>query len=380
MIYKQFQDLQLSALGMGCMRLPTVNGDERAVDEAATAAMVRAAFDGGINYFDTAYGYHGGNSERVMGKILSGYPRGSYYLATKFPGYSPACWPKVKEIFAEQQRRLQTDYFDFYLFHNVCEMNIDAYLDPKYGIYDYLTEKKREGAIRHLGFSAHGSLAVMKRFLEAYGKDMEFCQLQINYMDWDFQDAKAKVALLAEYGVPVWVMEPLRGGRLAALPPEDEAKLKALRPDETAPGWAFRFLQAIPSVTVVLSGMSSMEQLQENIAVFSEDKPLNERESDALRAIAAASLKDGVLPCTACRYCVSHCPQELDIPALIALYNEHKVTASYGFAFIAPMALSAYPEDKKPGACLGCRSCETVCPQRIRISEMMADFAAMLGE
>ena len=380
MIYKGFQDIRLSALGMGCMRLPTVNGDENAVDEAATAAMVRAAFEGGINYFDTAYGYHGGNSERVMGKILSEYPRDSFYLATKFPGYSPSNWPYVKEIFAEQQRRLRTDHFDFYLFHNVCEMNIDAYLDPKYGIYDYLTEKKREGAIRHLGFSAHGALPVMKRFLEAYGKDMEFCQLQINYMDWDFQDAKVKVALLEEYGIPVWVMEPLRGGKLASLRPQDEAKLKALRPDETAPGWAFRFLQAIPSVTVVLSGMSSMEQLRENLALFAEDKPLNEREFDTLREIAADALKAGTLPCTACRYCTSHCPQELDIPALIALYNEHKVTTEYGFGFIAPMALSAYPEEKKPGACLGCRSCETVCPQQIKISEMMADFSAMLGE
>ncbi|MBQ6065967.1 MAG: aldo/keto reductase [Clostridia bacterium] len=380
MIYKGFQDIRLSALGMGCMRLPTVNGDDNAVDEAATRDMVRAAFEGGINYFDTAYGYHGGNSERVMGKILSEYPRDSFYLATKFPGYSPANWPYVKDIFTEQQRRLRTDHFDFYLFHNVCEMNIDAYLDPKYGIYDWLTEKKRDGAIRHLGFSVHGALPVMKRFLEAYGKDMEFCQIQLNYMDWDFQDAKAKVALLEEYGIPVWVMEPLRGGKLAALRPQDEAKLKALRPDETATGWAFRFLQAIPSVTVVLSGMSSMEQLRENLSIFAEDRPLNEREFDTLREIAADILKAGTLPCTACRYCTSHCPQELDIPALIALYNEHKVTTEYGFGFIAPMALSAYPEDKKPGACLGCRSCETVCPQQIGISEMMADFAAMLGE
>ena len=379
MIYKDFQGIKLSALGFGCMRLPTVNGDENAVDEAAAADMVREAFAGGINYFDTAYGYHGGSSERVMGKLLSGYPRDSFYLATKFPGYDPRNWPKVKEIFAEQQKRLRTDHFDFYLFHNVCEMNVDAYLDPKYGVYDYLTRKKKEGAIRHLGFSAHGGPDVMRRFLDAYGKDMEFCQLQINYLDWDFQDAKGKVALLEEYGIPVWVMEPLRGGRLAKLRPEDEETLRALRPDETAAGWAFRFLQSIPGVTVTLSGMSSMEQLRENLAIFAEEKPLNGTERDALLALAADWLKGGALPCTGCRYCTSHCPQELDIPALIALYNEHRFTSEYGFAFIAPMALSAYPENKKPGACLGCRSCETVCPQQIKISEMMADFAAMLG-
>ncbi len=378
MIYKPFQNLRLSALGMGCMRLPTVDGNDAAVDEKATAAMIRAAFEGGINYVDTAYGYHGGNSERVLGRVLKEYPRDSFYLATKFPGYDPANWPRVKEIFAEQLDRLQTDHFDFYLFHNVCEMNIDAYLDPKYGIYDYLIEQKRNGHIRHLGFSAHGALPVMERFLEAYGKDMEFCQLQINYMDWEFQHAKEKVALLERYGIPVWVMEPLRGGRLAKVSPENEAALKALRPDESVPGWAFRFLQALPSVTVVLSGMSDMEQLQANMSTFNEDKPLNETEQAVLLRMAADSLKAGTLPCTACRYCVSHCPMELNIPELISLYNEHKVTSAYGFGFIAPMALSAFPEEKKPSACIGCRSCETVCPQQIRVSEMMADFAAML--
>ena len=378
MLYKPFQDLRLSALGMGCMRLPTADGNDAAVDEAKTEAMLRAAFAGGINYYDTAYGYHSGNSERTLGRLLRAYPRDSFYLATKFPGYDPANWPRVKEIFAEQLDRLQTDYFDFYLFHNVCEMNIDAYLDPKYGIYDFLTEQKANGRIRHLGFSAHGALPVMERFLEAYGKDMEFCQLQINYMDWEFQHAKEKVALLERYGIPVWVMEPLRGGKLAAVSPENEKKLREMRPDETVPGWAFRFLQSIPSVTVVLSGMSSMEQLQENLAVFAENKPVNEAEKDALLRMAAEALKAGTLPCTACRYCVSHCPMELNIPELVALYNEHKVTNEYGFAFIAPMALSACPDDKKPSACVGCRSCETVCPQQIRISEMMADFAAML--
>ena len=378
MIYKPFQDLRLSALGLGCMRLPTVNGSDAAVDEQATADMVRAAFEGGINYFDTAYGYHGGNSERVLGRVLREYPRDSFYLATKFPGYDPANWPRVKEIFAEQLDRLQTDHFDFYLFHNVCEMNIDAYLDPAYGIFDYLKEQKQNGRIRHLGFSAHGALPVMERFLEAYGKDMEFCQLQINYMDWEFQHAKEKVALLERYGIPVWVMEPLRGGRLATVSPENEAKLKELRPGETVPGWAFRFLQAIPSVTVVLSGMSTMEQLRANMATFAEDKPLNETEQAVLLRMAADSLKAGTLPCTACRYCTSHCPMELNIPELISLYNEHKVTSAYGFGFIAPMALSAYPEEKKPSACIGCRSCETVCPQQIKISEMMSDFASML--
>ena len=173
--------------------------------------MFDCAMAQGINYYDTAWGYHNGNSELVTGENLSRYPRDSYYLATKFPGYDLANMDKVKEIFEKQLEKCRVDYFDFYLFHNVCEMNIDEYLNPAHGIYDYLMEQKRNGRIRHLGFSAHGSYSVMKRFLEAYGKDMEFCQIQLNYLDWTFQDAKAKVQLLERYQIPVWVMEPLRG-------------------------------------------------------------------------------------------------------------------------------------------------------------------------
>lgn len=379
MIYRNYQDIKLSGLGLGCMRLPVIDGKDGDIDKDAAREMVKTAFESGINYFDTAYGYHDGNSEIVIGELLKEYPRDSFYLATKFPGYSPEYWPCVKEIFPEQLKKLKTEYFDFYMFHNVCEMNIDAYLDPKYGIFDYLIEQKKKGVIRHLGFSAHGSLDVMKRFLEAYGKDMEFCQIQLNYMDWEFQKAKEKTELLAEYNIPVWVMEPLRGGKLASLSDENTEKLKALRPDETVPGWAFRFLQSIPNVTMVLSGMSNMDQLKANIKTYEEEKPLNENEFATLTGIAKDMLKAGTLPCTACHYCTSHCPQELPIPELIELYNEHKVTSEYGFGFIAPMALSSYPDDKKPSACIGCQSCETVCPQQIKISEMMADFTAMLG-
>ena len=376
MMYRDFQDVKLSALGMGAMRLPVVDGDDSKIDEAAAFAMVDEAMARGVNYYDTAWGYHNGNSELVMGKALARHPREKFYLATKFPGYDLSNMGKVEEIFEKQLEKCQVEYFDFYLFHNVCEMNIDAYLDPKYGTYDYLLAQKKNGRIRHLGFSAHGDYDVMKRFLEAYGKDMEFCQIQLNYLDWDFQDAKRKVELLDQWNIPVWVMEPLRGGKLASLAPEDEAKLKALRPDEGIPAWAFRYLQSIPSVVVTLSGMSNMEQMKENIATFETDKPLNETELETLHAIAQGMVKKIVLPCTACHYCTSHCPQGLDIPNLLSLYNEHCFTQG---GFIAPMALSAIPADKQPSACIGCRSCEAVCPQGIKISEAMADFTAKLG-
>ena len=248
MIYNDFKGLKLSALGMGNMRLPTLNGDDSRIDEAATEQILDYCMAHGVNYYDTAWGYHSGNSELVLGRALARHPRDSFYIADKFPGYDLSNMPKVQEIFEAQLKKCQVDHFDFYLFHNVCEMNIDAYLDPKYGTYDYLLAQKKNGRIRHLGFSAHGDYDVMKRFLEAYGKDMEFCQIQLNYLDWDFQDAKRKVELLNQWNIPVWVMEPLRGGKLASLAPEDEAKLKALRPDEGIPAWAFRYLQSIPSV------------------------------------------------------------------------------------------------------------------------------------
>ena len=376
MVYKNFQDLKLSALGMGAMRLPVIDGDDARIDESATQKMVDYAMEHGVNYYDTAWGYHNGNSELVMGKALSKYPRDSYYLATKFPGYDLSNMDKVEEIFEKQLEKCGVEYFDFYLFHNVCEMNIDAYLNREYGIYEYLLKQKKEGRIRHLGFSAHGSVEVMKRFLEAYGKGMEFRQIQLNYLDWSFQDAKGKVELLNQHNIPVWVMEPLRGGKLASLTEEETAKLKELRPEETVPAWAFRFLQSLPSVTVVLSGMSDMTQMQENIRTFEEDKPLNDGEMKALLQMADEMVSKIALPCTACHYCVSHCPQELDIPGLLALYNEHCFT---GGGFIAPMAMSAIPEDKRPNSCIGCRSCEAVCPQQIKISEAMADFAQKLG-
>lgn len=375
MVYKNYKDLKLSALGFGAMRLPTADGNPDApIDEKKTADMVAYAIAHGVNYFDTAYGYHDGNSEIVMGKVLGDYPRECFYLATKFPGYDLANMDKVEAIFEEQLKKCNVDYFDFYLFHNVYEKNIEPYTDRKYGIMDYLMKQKENGRIRHLGFSAHGRYDTMKRFLEAYGDRMEFCQIQLNYLDWKLQDAKAKVELLREYNIPVWVMEPLRGGRLASLSPENEEKLKALRPDEKIQAWGFRFLQSVPEVTMVLSGMSSMEQMKENIATFAEDKPVTDEEMETLMEVTDSMLD--ILPCTACRYCTTHCPQKLDIPTLLALYNEVR----FANGLITHMAVEAMPEDKRPHACIGCQSCEAVCPQQLEIAKAMADFTEKLNQ
>ena len=377
MIYNEFQGLKLSALGMGNMRLPIMDGDDSQIDVETAKKMIAVCMDAGINYYDTAYGYHGGNSELVVGELLKAYDRDNFYLASKFPGYDLGNMPKVKAIFEEQLKKCQVDHFDFYLFHNVCEMNVDAYLDPKFGIYDYLMEQKKAGRIRHLGFSTHGDIACITKFLEAYGKDMEFCQIELNYFDYKFQDAKGKLALLEKWNIPVWVMEPVRGGQLASLSEDAAAKLKAARPDEDVPAWAFRFLQSFPNVTMTLSGMSNMEQLQANIKTYEEKKPLNEEEMALILGIADDMIAKTTVPCTACHYCVTKCPKKLDIPFLLKLYNEAMVAGSGDF--IAPMALASVDADKQPESCIGCHSCEKVCPQTIHIPEELAKFAKKMG-
>lgn len=375
MIYTDFKGKKISQLGMGCMRLPVINGRESDIDMEQTARMTQYAFQHGINYFDTAYGYHNGRSEAVMGEILKNYPRDSFYLATKFPGYDISNFGKEEEIFEEQLRRLQTDHVDFYLMHNICELNIDKYLDPQGKTLSYFRQQKENGRIVHWGFSFHGEYETLEAFLEVYGPYMEFGQLQLNYLDWEFQHAGKCLKLLESKGIPVVVMEPLRGGKLCSQTPEFEARLKALRPEADMREWAFRFIQSVPNILTVLSGMSSFDQMVQNIRTFEEEKKLNDEEMKELLAIASEMATVGTVPCTACRYCTSYCPQELDIPRLLDLYNEHSLT---GGGFIAPMALQAMPVEKHPDACIACRACEAVCPQNIKIADVFEKFAGML--
>lgn len=376
MIYRTFKGEKLSALGFGMMRLPVVNGDGNNIDEDAARAMVCYALEHGINYFDTAFGYHGGNSEIVTGKLLAEHPRDSFYLATKFPGSGADSRERTAEVFEKQLEKCKVDYFDFYLLHNVNDGSADGYAKPDNASVAYLKEQKSAGRIRHLGFSAHISYDAFERFLAARHDDMEFCQLQLNYLDWTFQDAKKKVDLLTRYGIPVWVMEPLRGGRLARLDDKYVSALKDIRADETVPSFAFRFIQSLPQVCVTLSGMSSMEQLKDNLATFEADKPLTTDEFDKLTAVAADMMANTV-PCTSCRYCVSKCPVGLDIPRLLGIYNEATVTAG---GFNHPWGLRHIDEDKQPSCCLGCGACAAACPQNIKIPEVFADFSEKLKQ
>ena len=372
MLQNTFQNLTLPRLGFGTMRLPTLS--DGTIDEAKTAEMVACAMANGVNYFDTAAPYHSGESERVIGKILSQYDRSSFYLADKYPGHQICSSYNPAVTFEDQLRKCGVEYFDFYLLHNVYENSMKTYLDPKWGIIEYFKEQRRLGRIRHLGFSSHCRPEHLREFLDACGEDMEFCQIQLNYLDWTLQNAKAQYELLTERNIPVWVMEPVRGGALANLPEQSAARLKALRPEESVPAWGFRFLQDLPNVKMILSGMSNPEQMQDNIKTFQQMRPLSEEERDLLLEIAEP-LK-GSIPCTACRYCCDGCPMGLNIPVLLSLYNSFSITPH----ITIPMAVESFPEDKRPAACIACGKCTQICPQSIDIPGALKAFSEGLGK
>lgn len=372
MIYREFNDKKISLLGFGTMRLPTT--EDGKIDEVQTADMVKCAIDRGVNYFDTAYPYHGGESENVIGKILGNYPRESYFLATKFPGHQIADSYDPAAIFEEQLQKCGVEYFDFYLLHNVYENSIDVYMDPQWGIVEYFKEQKRLGRIKHLGFSTHGSLEVMETFLDYCGEDMDFCQIQLNYLDWTLQKGKEKYTMLTERGIPVMVMEPVRGGKLAELSEENTDRLKNLDSDGSVASWAFRFLQGLPNVRVILSGMSKLDQVQDNLHTFKEEKLLSDAETEVLLDIAKG-MKSSV-PCTACKYCCDDCPQNLNIPLLLDVYNDLQFSMEVAVA----MRLEGLPQDQQASACIGCGNCKKMCPQNIDIPEMLKDLDSKLAK
>lgn len=371
MIYRQFKDTELSGLGFGMMRLPVLE-DGSTIDQATVQKMVDYAIAHGVNYFDTAAPYHNGMSEVAAGEALSKYPREKWHLASKFPGHQHCASYDPKAIFEQQLEKCKVDYFDFYLFHNVSENSLEDYMNPKWGMLDYFVEQRRLGRIRHLGMSSHARPETLKSILDGpYGKEIEFCQIQLNYLDWTLQDAREKCRLLNSRHIPIWVMEPVRGGRLANLGAEETARLKALRPDESIAAWGFRWLQDIEGINMILSGMSSLPQMEDNIRTFETLRPLSAEEKKAI-AVIADSLHNSI-PCTGCRYCCSGCPQGLDIPTLISAYND--ITTD--FSMTPMMQIEALPEDKRPSACLACGQCEQICPQGIHIPDVLAKLSAI---
>ena len=370
MEYSEACGEKISKLAFGTMRLPLL--EDGSIDQEQVERMTDYAMANGVNYYDTAYPYHNGYSEIAIGKALAKYPRESFKLVTKFPGHQFMKEYDCEGIFEEQLAKCGVDYFDFYLLHNIYENSFDTYRNEAFGIVDYFVKQKKLGRIKHLGFSTHARAENLEEILDFLGDRIEFCQIQLNYLDWTLQNAKKKIELLGSRGIPVMVMEPVRGGKLADLGEENNARLKALRPDESIASWALRWLVEIPEVATVLSGMSCFDQMADNVKTFSEGEPLSKDEWNMMLEIAE-TLKKGV-PCTACRYCCDGCPMELDIPMLLAGYNDMK----FAGGMTVSMQMDGTPEEKWPDKCIGCGACASVCPQHIEIPEVLSEFSEML--
>ncbi len=366
-------------LGFGFMRLPLTDAkDQKAIDQEQVEKMVDLFMERGFTYCDTAWMYHDFMSEDVVGKaVVDRYPRDSFTIATKMPDMMLKSADEVPEIYAKQKEKLHVDYFDYYLVHDMNSVNYEK--AKKFGAIEFLKKKRDEGEIRCLGFSFHDSADVLDRILDE-NPFFEFVQLQINYLDWESEGIQAHKCydVAVKHGKKVIVMEPVKGGTLANPPEDAKELLHNAHPDWTPAGWAIRFAASLPEVMVVLSGMSDMEQLDENTAFMQDFEPLS-KEDWAMALQAGEMIRHTIaIPCTGCRYCVeaSKCPKGILIPNFFALYNTRQLMRRADFS----------PEEEyydnlvsqgsgKASACITCKSCERVCPQHIPISEWMPKVA-----
>lgn len=359
--------LDVSLLGFGCMRFPTRKTDGK-IALRASKQLLEQALAAGVNYFDTAWGYHDGASEEFVGSVLSRHPRADYFLADKLPIWLVNSLEEAEATFEEQLRRCRTDYFDFYLIHAMDDERF-----PKMealGIYDLLARKKAEGKIRHLGFSYHDSPALLSEILKAHPWD--FVQIQLNYLDWTLQSAKEQYELITGHGLPVVVMEPVRGGALATLSDKAADILRAAAPHRSIASWAIRYVASLPGVMCVLSGMSSEAQLADNLATMEPFSPLTGEEHATVQAALTAYLTAGTVPCTGCRYCMD-CPAGVDIPKSFAMYNQYKLDGRVGHLLNSHGYMG---EAHQPHQCVRCGKCLPLCPQRIQIPDVLAQVAS----
>jgi predicted aldo/keto reductase-like oxidoreductase len=360
---------EVSLLGFGCMRLPLVAKDKPDIDYAAARTMIDRAVEMGVNYFDTAWPYHTGLSETFVGEALSKYPRESFYLATKMPTWDAASSEsEVERIFSEQLKKCRVEYFDFYLAHNLSRDNFKRL--QKLKIYEFLAKKKKEGRIRRLGFSFHDHPRILEEVVSAYS--WEFAQIQLNYIDWETLDAKRQYEILTGRNIPVIVMEPVRGGALAGLNEKAAEIFKKADPEASPASWAIRFAASLPNVFTVLSGMTTLEQVEDNLKTMSAFRPLSAAEYAVINEAAAAFKASGTIPCSGCRYCMD-CPSGVDIPRVFSIYNHYRATAN---PIIFRNTYCTLLETEKAHNCVDCGQCLIHCPQRIRIPEHMKEIAA----
>ncbi|MCR5543051.1 MAG: aldo/keto reductase [Eubacterium sp.] len=367
---------KMPKLGFGLMRLPEKDGE---IDLEHVKRMVDKYMEMDMNYFDTAYVYHGGKSEVAAREALvKRYPRDSFMLATKLPAWEIKQESDVERIFEEQLERAGVDYFDLYLLHSIEDgSNYDTY--EKYDCFNWGLKKKEEGKIRHLGFSYHGSPELLVQVLDKH-PEVEFVQIQLNYLDRTNPVVRSEALynILHERNIPIIVMEPIRGGMLASLSPEAEEKFKSIRPDKSIASWALRYVGSLPGVMTILSGMSTEEQMDDNISTFTNFEPVSEEEMNAIDEVTSDILSIPQIGCTACKYCTPGCPMNISIPDVFRTIN----------------TLRRYPDDwraknfysgvksrgGKAGDCIACGQCEGVCPQHLPIIELLKEASEILDK
>ncbi len=363
---RKFRDIEVPLLGFGCMRLP-MQGDEIDTDELDK--MVDYCMEHGANYFDTAYMYVNSQSETAMGKTLSRYKREDFILADKSPIYKMKSREDVRKIFEEQCKKCKTEYFDFYMCHNINQNTVDTYRNVH--MYEELLKLKEEGRIKYLGFSFHGTPQILREVVKEHKWD--FAQLQINYLDWDVVKAKEQYEIVQKENIPVIVMEPLRGGGLVNLSDAVMKKLKENHPDAAPAGFGLRWAASRKNVITVLSGMSNLEQIKQNIETFMNYKPMSEEEEKTADEMAKIIQSQGEINCTACKYCTEVCPVGINIPAAFSLYNQYKVMKN---KMMFTIYYETLEEDERPEKCTKCGLCNKNCPQSLDIPKLLAKIAA----
>lgn len=372
-VRRKFDNLEIPLIALGCMRLPMSNGK---IDMAELDKMVAYAMEHGANYFDTAYMYVEGKSENAIGEILKQYPRDSFFLTDKNPSYLVNSPADVHRIFKEQLKKCQVEYFDNYMVHNINKNTISNYRDND--MYGELLKLKKDGLIKHLGFSFHGDPKMLKEVISEHKWD--FCQLQLNYLDWEVVNGDQLYEIAEEANVPVIVMEPLRGGALCNIPAKAAEKLKAECPEDTQASFGLRWVANKPLVFTILSGMSNLQQVKENIDTFVNYRPFTEKEEKTAHEIAQIIQSQGAINCTACKYCMEVCPRGINIPAIFGLYNLYKASAQPNAAFMFVTNYNALKEEERADKCIHCGLCNKNCPQGLDIPKLLADVLAKVKE
>ena len=363
---------KMPKLGFGLMRLPQKDGR---IDHRQVCAMVDAYMAAGLNYFDTAYVYHGGLSEvEAREALVRRYPRNSFYLATKLPAWAMHDKTDRDRIFREQLDRTGAGYFDYYLLHSLEDgNNYDTY--EQLDCFRWGVQKKAEGLIRHFGFSFHGTPALLKQVLDRH-PEIEFVQIQLNYADWNnpVVHSGELYTILKERDIPIIVMEPVKGGTLANLKPELEAIYKQVRPEASAASWALRFVASLPGVMTILSGMSNEAQMLDNLETFRRFEPLNEEEQKAVQQVTSIMLDTPLIGCTSCRYCTDGCPMRISIPDIFSAMNTRRLYPGDGRPMMFYRNLISH--SGKAADCIQCGQCEGVCPQHLPIIELLKTASA----